>query len=452
MRLSSCTDASSSSQSSSMYASHSHSYGAPAIARTTSSSSASTSSAAASALALSPSELFSAAECARANENNADASSVSWQCSYGCGKVYRKSSGRSIRRHVVSCFRQHWPGGADLSEKELSALIAAQQDRGLLVTGLRRWRMRQSRRAAHELGENEKWRCPWGCGKYYRSTSSRSIQRHATTCPSRQSGAHGHAAMTASTKSGAAASARGEETEEEAALTARMSRTRRATLRAAATPLKPAAWDTAAAGGRAWKLKVDVSTTSPSSSTPDPTRAFAGHSPPKDVDYLYPDSASAASTPLSTSSNASYTSLSLQKREVTLQLQSLLRDLYSRYGLNHPVFSSPMITPDQVQRLLNGDPDEDGYESPMKVEPVDPAATNEPLRPRRGRGVVVAGDSPFQWTCACGVSFKITSSKSIQKHRATCPVHRAAHGDDDDVVQRSASERRANERGDVQTS
>ena len=29
----------------------------------------------------------------------------------------------------------------------------------------------------------------------------------------------------------------------------------------------------------------------------------------------------------------------------------------------------------------------------------------------------------FHWTCACGSSFKITSSKSILKHRANCDAH-----------------------------
>ena len=119
------------------------------------------------------------------NSDSSGSNATLWHCSYGCGKVYCKSSSRSIRRHVVSCFKVHWPGGAELSDSELSSLMAMQQDRGLLVTGLRRWKMRQSRRPANELTETEKWRCPWNCGKFYRSTGSRSIQSHATTCPNR---------------------------------------------------------------------------------------------------------------------------------------------------------------------------------------------------------------------------------------------------------------------------
>ena len=108
-----------------------------------------------------------------------------WSCFYGCGKQYKKSSGRSIHRHVTRCFRQDWPDGETLSEEAVSALISSQQERGLLQTGLRRWKMRQSRRNADDLPEAEVWACPFGCGKRYRSTSSRSIQNHANGCINR---------------------------------------------------------------------------------------------------------------------------------------------------------------------------------------------------------------------------------------------------------------------------
>jgi hypothetical protein len=110
-----------------------------------------------------------------------------WLCSLGCGKQYEKSSGRSIRRHMTSCFRSHWPGGSTLSEIEVQALMSEQQESGHLVTGLRRWRMRQSTRSIVELGEGEKWACPQGCGQVYRVSSTRSIQKHTITCKRRSS-------------------------------------------------------------------------------------------------------------------------------------------------------------------------------------------------------------------------------------------------------------------------
>ena len=113
-----------------------------------------------------------------------------WHCSFQCGKTYKKSSGRSIRRHVIACFRQHWPGGDALKEEELSRLISSQQESGKLTTGLRRWKMRQSRRNADDLSDSERWTCPFQCGKHYRSTSSRSIQLHANRCPLRNDGGH----------------------------------------------------------------------------------------------------------------------------------------------------------------------------------------------------------------------------------------------------------------------
>ena len=59
------------------------------------------------------------------------------------------------------------------------------------MTGLRRWKMRQPRRLAEQLSDEDRWDCVWGCGKSYRATSSRSIQRHASTCYLRSDGQTG---------------------------------------------------------------------------------------------------------------------------------------------------------------------------------------------------------------------------------------------------------------------
>ena len=105
-----------------------------------------------------------------------------WHCSLGCGTLYEKSSGRSIRRHMTLCFRSHWPGGKTLSESEVQVLMSAQQESGQLVTGLRRWRKRQSCRPTVDLSDDETWTCPNGCSKVYRVTSSRSIRLHLLAC------------------------------------------------------------------------------------------------------------------------------------------------------------------------------------------------------------------------------------------------------------------------------
>jgi hypothetical protein len=105
-----------------------------------------------------------------------------WHCSLGCGTLYERSSGRSIRRHMTSCFRSHWPGGQELGESEVQALMSTEQESGQLVTGLRRWKKRQSCRARVDINEDETWTCPKGCSKVYRLTSSRSIQQHLLAC------------------------------------------------------------------------------------------------------------------------------------------------------------------------------------------------------------------------------------------------------------------------------
>jgi hypothetical protein len=59
-------------------------------------------------------------------------------------------------------------------------LISAQQESGKLVTGLRRWRMRQSI-SMEGHGERE-WTCPQVCGQSYRASSTRRIEQHGAKC------------------------------------------------------------------------------------------------------------------------------------------------------------------------------------------------------------------------------------------------------------------------------
>ena len=135
-----------------------------------------------------------------------------WHCPMGCGQTYKKSSGRSIRRHFVFCFRQHNETAASMSDTQLSGLIAERQDTGQLQTGLRRWKMRSSRQQVDELRDEERWKCVWGCGKRYRSTSTRSIQRHIAECARR---AGGGGARDRQPRAGAAARESEEEEEQE---------------------------------------------------------------------------------------------------------------------------------------------------------------------------------------------------------------------------------------------
>ena len=445
---------------------------------------------------------------AAAHSDSSSSSNTLWHCSYGCGKVYRKSSGRSIRRHVVSCFKVHWPGGADLSDSELSTLIALQQDRGLLVTGLRRWKMRQSRRPAHELTESEKWRCPWNCGKFYRSTSSRSIQRHATTCPNR---AAEHSLSPAIDNKRVkrqrddseqqvpdvdddergnglelSSGSDGDDDDEAEETTDSSSSARSGNVRMRSTGLRNS------------QLALSSSPLSSTSSfqqrvlgQPSGTAASV---PSLDVDFLYPDSSS-SSTPSSLTSQSStsatgaasstpaYDVLTVQKREVAMQLQRLLRDIHRRHGTNHPVFQSPMMTQQLIDGLLNKDVDDavDDMTSEQPQRPTPSLAVRPPAdggsssssssssrssssrrgkagrSHRRGSRAVMAdsgsllspssssvsssaafppsapstpssSSAALQWTCQCGSSFKITSSKSIQKHRASCDTHQTQTG------------------------
>ena len=48
-------------------------------------------------------------------------------------------------------------------------------------------RKRKKRRSAMDLSENERWNCPFGCGKFYRNTSTKSIHSHLQECPRRTS-------------------------------------------------------------------------------------------------------------------------------------------------------------------------------------------------------------------------------------------------------------------------
>ena len=43
----------------------------------------------------------------------------------------------------------------------------------------------RTRRKPEELKLEERWNCPYGCGKYFKKTSSRSIQKHTVECPNR---------------------------------------------------------------------------------------------------------------------------------------------------------------------------------------------------------------------------------------------------------------------------
>ena len=148
---------------------------------TSSSSSSSSSKLLASSPSMSPS----------ASTSQPHLRSQRWDCPYECGQHYKRSSGRSIRRHMNVCFKHHNPQAARLDDEELSAVISEQQASGQLSTGLRRWKMRQPRRMADELCDTDRWDCLWGCGKSYRATSSRSIQRHANSCSQRSDGRTG---------------------------------------------------------------------------------------------------------------------------------------------------------------------------------------------------------------------------------------------------------------------
>jgi hypothetical protein len=90
---------------------------------------------------------------------------------------------------MTACFRTHWPGGDKLSDVEVQNLMSAEQASGHLVTGLRRWKLRQTARSTRELIGAERWTCSFACGQVYRVSSSRSIQQHLLRCKQRPHGA-----------------------------------------------------------------------------------------------------------------------------------------------------------------------------------------------------------------------------------------------------------------------
>ena len=111
------------------------------------------------------------------------APSLRQACFLGCGQQYRKSSVRSIRRHVLLYHRRWFAAeGADMSDAQLYAVMASQQEDGTVYTGLSRWRLRKSGRTVIDLPPHERWECTNGCGQHYRITSSKSIGKHVSMC------------------------------------------------------------------------------------------------------------------------------------------------------------------------------------------------------------------------------------------------------------------------------
>ena len=332
----------------------------------------------------------------------------------------------------------------------------------MLVTGLRRWKMRQSRRSAHELTEGEKWLCPWNCGKFYRSTSSKSIQKHGTTCSNRAAKREVLPATNTirakrereeTGKDGEEQNGevlddnKGEELQEmaDSACNRRSGNTRmQATHQRTNTSSGRGALrlDNLLASSSSCSLfPADTMLTIPQHPTDrsNNTTAFAysrddhsSNSSPSTISTPSP-SGSATFSPLS------YDVWSSQKREVALQLQQLLRDIHRRHGTNHPVFQSRMMTQRFTDRLLYKDLDD-------AVECMGPERQHIATQSQPSLSVLVpehasllssstsfassASSAPalslaaLHWTCACGSSFKITSGRSIQKHRAGCDTHR----------------------------
>ena len=106
-----------------------------------------------------------------------------WHCFLGCGQRYMKSSGRSIRRHVLACYRKQFASECKgVSDAQIHELLVSQEEKGIIHTGLKRWRLRRGRRLAMDLPPHERWDCPNQCGRYFRSTSSRSIAKHKSAC------------------------------------------------------------------------------------------------------------------------------------------------------------------------------------------------------------------------------------------------------------------------------
>jgi len=301
---------------------------------------------------------------------------------------------------LIACFRQHWPGGAELTEKDVIRLIGEQADKGFLVTGIRKWCMRKRRRSAHELLEDEKWMCPWNCGRYFRSTSTKSIQRHATDCHIRVTGA-GIDSVIPTIPTEAQRTGRrydGGQCDDAGGCTD-------------ANYHIPVA-------------QIETSITSPSFCTSASAPDFNPRSilsSAATANHLYPESSS-ASTPAT---------ISRQTKDVTAQLQTLICDIYRRCGTNHPVFSSALLTPDLVSRLLNEQVENNEMvagdaASPTrskKTTAARPKNVNADLSEHAVSGSI-SGLFQSSWTCKCGESFKITSSRTMQKHRALCALYK----------------------------
>ena len=96
-----------------------------------------------------------------------------WLCPYNCDVVYRTTSSRSISRHAARCPNR--PLYESMRAAERAAGLGGSED----VSGKRR---QKRRRKNAELLQHERWNCPRLCGTFFRSTSTRSIQRHRRMC------------------------------------------------------------------------------------------------------------------------------------------------------------------------------------------------------------------------------------------------------------------------------
>ncbi len=149
-----------------------------------------------------------------------------------------------------------------------------------------------------------------------------------------------------------------------------------------------------------------------------------------DVYFLYPDAPTTSTWPSIASSqpSLSYGSQSTRMmRDIALQLQTLVHESYHRHGTNHLVFQFFTLKQQVIRGLLSKNIDDavDGMiqanGSPRWLLPnsssssVSSAVVSLPSK----------SSEALCWSCACGKSLKITSSKSIQKHRTTCVVNRA---------------------------
>lgn len=109
-----------------------------------------------------------------------------WVCPRGCGKIYKKTSCSSIVAHRSTCeYEATQNPGADIVVEEKAFP--------------RRRRKNKPRRSSSELQERERWYCPFGCGKFYKRTSTKSVSSHRALCAAQFTAAA--AALAASTAS-----------------------------------------------------------------------------------------------------------------------------------------------------------------------------------------------------------------------------------------------------------